>query len=56
MYPPAEEYMIHAERSNENLVEAFKNMQVHEDMLQDDDEDTAHEVQTLLLQKWSGKA
>jgi hypothetical protein len=46
MYPPAEEYMIHAERSNESLVEAFKNMQVHED--------TAHEVQILM--KWLGKA
>ncbi|KAG0532296.1 hypothetical protein BDA96_04G096000 [Sorghum bicolor] len=44
IYPPAEEYMIHAERSNESLVEAFKNMHVHEEMVPDDNEDTVHEV------------
>ncbi|KAL6628941.1 hypothetical protein ACP70R_028706 [Stipagrostis hirtigluma subsp. patula] len=31
VFPPAEEYMIHAERSNESLVEAFKNMHVQEE-------------------------
>jgi len=36
--------MIHAERSNESLVEAFKNMHVHEEMVPDDNEDTVHEV------------
>ena len=60
IYPPAEEYMIHAERSNESLVEAFKNMHVHEeeDVHEEDvhdgeelinENDTVHEV--LLLQK-----
>ncbi|AQK59877.1 Putative coatomer beta subunit family protein [Zea mays] len=44
IYPSAEEYMIHAERSNESLVEAFKNMHVHEEMVPDDNEDTVHEV------------
>uniref|UniRef100_A0A804PHP7 Coatomer subunit beta' n=1 Tax=Zea mays TaxID=4577 RepID=A0A804PHP7_MAIZE len=39
IYPPAEEYMIHAERSNENLVEAFKNMHVQEEMVPDDNEE-----------------
>ncbi|TVU33003.1 hypothetical protein EJB05_24774, partial [Eragrostis curvula] len=43
IYPPAEEYMIHAERSNESLVEAFKNMHVHEEVLPDDSEDNVHE-------------
>lgn len=44
IYPPAEEYMIHAERSNESLVEAFKNMHVHEEVVPDDNDDTLHEV------------
>jgi coatomer subunit beta' len=44
IYPPAEEYMIHAERSNENLVEAFKNMHVQEEMVPDDNEEYVHEV------------
>ncbi|GJM90577.1 hypothetical protein PR202_ga06875 [Eleusine coracana subsp. coracana] len=44
IYPPAEEYMIHAERSNDSLVEAFKNMQMHEEVQPDDNEDTAQEV------------
>ncbi|XP_062223733.1 coatomer subunit beta'-2-like [Phragmites australis] len=43
IYPPAEEYMIHAERSNESLVEAFKNMHVHEEV-PDDHGNTVHEV------------
>ncbi|KAL6888268.1 hypothetical protein ACP4OV_009294 [Aristida adscensionis] len=43
-YPPAVEYMVHAERSNETLVEAFKNMQMHEEALQDDNGDTVHEA------------
>jgi hypothetical protein len=47
--------MIHAERSNESLVEAFKNMQVHEEVLQDDNEDTAHEVQIFGITKTVGK-
>uniref|UniRef100_A0ACD5ZMW5 Uncharacterized protein n=1 Tax=Avena sativa TaxID=4498 RepID=A0ACD5ZMW5_AVESA len=41
IYPPAEEYMIHAERSNESLVEAFKNMHVDEE--EDAHEEDAHE-------------
>ncbi|RCV04921.1 hypothetical protein SETIT_1G040200v2 [Setaria italica] len=44
IYPPAEEYMNYAERSNESLVEAFKNMHVDEEVLPDDNEDTVHEV------------
>ncbi|KAG2656965.1 hypothetical protein PVAP13_1KG120700 [Panicum virgatum] len=44
IYPPAEEYMNHAERSSESLVEAFKNMHVHEEALPDDDEDAVNEV------------
>lgn len=36
--------MIHAERSNENLVEAFKNMHVQEEMVPDDNEEYVHEV------------
>nr|CAB3446075.1 unnamed protein product [Digitaria exilis] len=44
IYPPAEEYLNYAERSNESLVEAFKNMRVHEESLPDDNEDTVDEV------------
>ncbi|KAJ1278472.1 hypothetical protein BS78_04G082100 [Paspalum vaginatum] len=44
IYPPAEEYMTHAERSTESLVETFKNMHVHEEVLPDDNEDAVHEV------------
>jgi len=44
IYPPAEEYMNHAERSSESLVEAFKNMHVHEDALPNDNEDAVDEV------------
>jgi coatomer subunit beta' len=44
IYPPAEEYMNHAERSSESLVEAFKNMHVHEEALPDDIEDAVDEV------------
>jgi coatomer subunit beta' len=36
--------MNHAERSNESLVEAFKNMHVDEEVLPDDNEDTVREV------------
>ncbi|WVZ79575.1 hypothetical protein U9M48_027140 [Paspalum notatum var. saurae] len=32
VYPPAEEYMNYAERSNESLVEAFKSMNVEEEV------------------------
>jgi coatomer subunit beta' len=47
--------MIHAGRSNESLVEAFKNMEVHEELLQDDDEDTAHQVQNITVTETEGK-
>ena len=36
--------MNHAERSRESLVEAFKNMHVHEDALPNDNEDAVDEV------------
>ena len=36
--------MNHAERSSESLVEAFKNMHVHEDVLPNDNEDAVDEV------------
>uniref|UniRef100_A0A0D9YP34 Uncharacterized protein n=1 Tax=Oryza glumipatula TaxID=40148 RepID=A0A0D9YP34_9ORYZ len=50
IYAPAEEYIIHAERPNETLVEAFKNMRIHqEEVLPDENGDDTHEVS--LLQK-----
>lgn len=50
IYPPAEEYIIHAERPNETLVEAFKSMHIHlEEVLLDENGDDTHEVS--LLQK-----
>jgi len=52
IYPPAEEYMIHAERSNESLVEAFKNMHVQEEEeVHDevhDEEELTNENDTVL--------
>ncbi|CAD6336442.1 unnamed protein product [Miscanthus lutarioriparius] len=42
VYPPAEEYMTYAERSNESLVEVFKSMNVEE--VPSENEDPAHEV------------
>jgi coatomer subunit beta' len=45
IYPPAEEYTIHAERSNESLVEAFKNMHVHEE--EDAHEEDVHDEEEL---------
>uniref|UniRef100_A0A0E0NBH4 COPA/B TPR domain-containing protein n=1 Tax=Oryza rufipogon TaxID=4529 RepID=A0A0E0NBH4_ORYRU len=45
IYPPAEEYIIHAERPNETLVEAFKSMHIHqEEVLPDENGDDAHEA------------
>ncbi|KAK6914916.1 Coatomer, WD associated region [Dillenia turbinata] len=46
VYPPAKEYLQHADKSNVNLVEAFKSMQIEEE---DDEEplengDSSHEV------------
>jgi coatomer subunit beta' len=50
IYAPAKEYIIHAERPNETLVEAFKNMRIHqEEVLPDENGDDTHEVS--LLQK-----
>lgn len=42
-YPPAEEYMTFAERSNESLVEIFKSMNVEEE-LPSENGDPTHEV------------
>ncbi|VAI45381.1 unnamed protein product [Triticum turgidum subsp. durum] len=51
IYPPAEEYMIHSERPNESLVEAFKNMHVQEeeDVHEEDihDEELTNENDTV---------
>ncbi|EEE56543.1 coatomer subunit beta'-2 isoform X1 [Oryza sativa Japonica Group] len=45
IYPPAEEYIIHAERPNETLVEAFKSMHIHlEEVLPDENGDDTHEA------------
>ncbi|KAI4966050.1 hypothetical protein ZWY2020_046747 [Hordeum vulgare] len=44
VYPPAEEYMIHAERPSESLVEAFKNMHVQEEGVHEED---AHDEEEL---------
>uniref|UniRef100_A0A0E0G2U9 Coatomer subunit beta' n=1 Tax=Oryza nivara TaxID=4536 RepID=A0A0E0G2U9_ORYNI len=45
IYPPAEEYIIHAERPNETLVEAFKSMHIHlEEVLLDENGDDTHEA------------
>uniref|UniRef100_A0A3B6PM65 Coatomer subunit beta' n=1 Tax=Triticum aestivum TaxID=4565 RepID=A0A3B6PM65_WHEAT len=45
IYPPAEEYMIHSERPNESLVEAFKNMHVQEE--EDVHEEDVHDEEEL---------
>ncbi|XP_066381648.1 coatomer subunit beta'-2-like isoform X2 [Miscanthus floridulus] len=42
VYPPAEEYMTYAERSNESLVEVFKSMNV--EGVPSENGDAAHEV------------
>lgn len=42
VYPPAEEYMTYAERSNDSLVEVFKSMNVEE--VPSDNGDPVHEV------------
>jgi coatomer subunit beta' len=45
IYAPAKEYIIHAERPNETLVEAFKNMRIHqEEVLPDENGDDTHEA------------
>jgi coatomer subunit beta' len=48
-YPPADEYMNHAEKSDATLVEAFKRMQVVEDEEQVDaaDEDGEPDEEVL---------
>lgn len=43
-YPPAVEYLSYAERSNINLVEAFKSMQVDEEDVPLENGDSGHEV------------
>ncbi|OEL22968.1 Coatomer subunit beta'-2 [Dichanthelium oligosanthes] len=43
VYPPAEEYMTCAERTNESLVEAFKSMNVEEEVPSENG-DPSHEV------------
>jgi len=43
VYPPAEEYMTYAERPNESLVEAFKSMNMEEE-IPSENGDPAHEV------------
>ncbi|XP_062229104.1 coatomer subunit beta'-2-like isoform X1 [Phragmites australis] len=43
IYPPAEEYITYTERSNESLVEAFKSMNVQEEVPSENG-DPAHEV------------
>lgn len=48
VYPPAEEYMTHAERSNESLVEAFKSMNVEEEASSENGE-PAHEVLHFMI-------
>ncbi|KAL5211351.1 hypothetical protein ABZP36_022198 [Zizania latifolia] len=50
IYPPPAEYTIHAERPNESLVEAFKNMHVlQEEVLSNENGNDAHEGVTLVL-------
>ncbi|TVU08045.1 hypothetical protein EJB05_41430, partial [Eragrostis curvula] len=44
IYPPTEEYITYAERSNESLVEAFKSMEVQEEEVPSENGDLAHEV------------
>ncbi|AQL04344.1 Coatomer subunit beta'-3 [Zea mays] len=49
VYPPAEEYMTYAERSNDSLVEVFKSMNVEE--VPSDNGDPVHEEQLGSAQK-----
>ena len=42
VYPPAVDYLNHADRSQMTLVEAFRNMQIEEEPLENGDLD--HEV------------
>lgn len=50
VYPPAEEYVNHVDKTHMTLVEAFRNLQVEEENLQMDEEkplengDSKHEV------------
>jgi len=48
VYPPAEEYMTYAERPNESLVEAFKSMNMEEE-IPSENGDPAHEVVHLVV-------
>ncbi|RRT66581.1 hypothetical protein B296_00012310 [Ensete ventricosum] len=48
-YPPAEEYLSYVEKSNINLVEAFKSMQVIEESLPLENGDSGHEVWMHLI-------
>lgn len=44
VYPPAEEYVNHADKSHITLVEAFRNMQVEEEEQPLENGDSNHEV------------
>lgn len=44
IYPPAEEYLSHAEKPNATLVEVFKAMQIAEEDLPVENGDPGHEV------------
>lgn len=47
-YPPAEEYLSYSEKSNVNLVEAFKNMQIEEEEeAPHENGDVDHEVYSI---------
>lgn len=48
VYPPAEEYMTYAERSNGSLVEAFKSMNVEEE-IPSENGDPTHEVLHFVI-------
>lgn len=50
-YPPAEEYLSYAEKSQINLVEVFKSMQVDEERLPLENGDSGHEVCCALYTK-----
>lgn len=43
-YPPSEEYLSYVEKSNINLVEAFRRMQVDEESTPLENGDYGHEV------------
>jgi hypothetical protein len=51
-YPPADEYLSYAEKSNTSLVEAFKAMQVSDEDLPVENGDSGHEVLSIFLSKY----